>query len=153
MNQDDKGRHRRDGGDLDGLRAEAAEELDREEAGRAADASAQAAVEAHAARLDFEARQKDQARADAEYDRARASRDEADREAYEGLLAAEEEAARKAEADARAAGRPTPAERVAADREDPEDGSDCPAPDPGQDPEAPEGVRGASFGQAPGRAQ
>lgn len=98
-------------GDLESLRARAADELEQEEAGRRADSSAQAAVNASAARLGFEARMKDQARDDAEFDQQRRDRETADEDQYERLLKAETEAVKQADEDARDAGRPAYSEQ------------------------------------------
>jgi hypothetical protein len=112
----------RDGADLEGLRADAADELEQEEAANRADASAQAYVTAKANRLSFEAHQKDQARADAAEDRARWERDEAAQENYKMLLETEDSAKSEADEDARAAGRQTADEQAEAEENDAENG-------------------------------
>jgi dTMP kinase len=104
--QDEDGRKRHaEGAKLEGLRRDAVSELDQEEADRKADASAEAARQATAARFAFEEQQKVQAKTDAQDAAVRSNADEAAREAYDALLKREAEARRAAADDARSAGR------------------------------------------------
>jgi membrane protein involved in colicin uptake len=125
--QDDEGQ--RDGGDLSGLRQDAADELAQEEAGRVADASASSAANATAARVAFEDQQKDRARSEAQQDLGRAAADENDQARYADLKQAEADAIEQADADARAAGRKTPSEIAAEQEKNREEAPDDGLPD------------------------
>lgn len=108
-------------GDLEGLRDEAAGELDQERAESRARESRAAAVKASRNRAAFEDRQKEQAKADAAEDERRARRIEGDRDQYDRLREAEAEAREQANSDARDAGLPTlEEEEAAAENQPPE---------------------------------
>lgn len=156
MDDQEKNTPDRDGGDLEGLRADARDELEQEEAGRRADASDRAYATARASRLSFEAHLKDQAKADAAEDLARRQRDEAAQESYQAVLETEADAKAQADEDARAAGRPTADEQAAADEGSAENGEPVntggayPVRSANEDEPAgttPEGTTGAAGGE------